>query len=1414
MRFLQPLICSQAGKEFCTELKAGEDIKDISVEIFRFDIMSALTRGLPVDYGAIKREDFGSLGFALKPFSKESGCKFTRSGDVISLNLGKIPQNGTYLIRAGSGAEEAYQLFSVSDIGLVNLCSFNQDGGSCFWVSDLRTGAGSVPDRAVKFSAQKGVCENGVNIGGGGLADAKAEAETVLYAFRKGEQTALFLAAPVESCSGCWQGFLTCETRTLRPGQNLSYRAVLRKAGPYKAESSDSKEVFTAELRGSDNKTVCSDKTALDFDNCINGMLKIPKELEDRSYTLVLRDSRGAAAASYEFDSVGASEQQLSLNAGSDKAFYGLGDAIVLELELQDKDKLPVGAADLKIQAKQCEADFAGAYGYGCLGLQAVSAFKPCPLIDGFVKTDAAGKAVFKLNAKDLNLNDGKCHVVRFNISSEDGKASASCSFLLTPKPYYLQIVGGEDLCSGDKGNFYIQCNDWQGNALSGAEAEISISGKDGKALQSLQLKTDERGQAAFAYDFTEGGDYTVRAEINNISSAASKAPSAEIKKHFAVRAKAEPLHLKIQDSFCLTGEETVIKTELPAGGGDVLLVLENSGFFRRYVFHTDKNELSFKIPARADMFPSVNVRVFCVSGGRLYSDSKSLSVCDPDRFVKLSAALESLPVKGRNGKIKVKAFDSQGRPAHGNVQLALINTEDKPIAADENFLASVVLEGRRRGDISENTNLSRNGLSEVKKASEPPAVFSGYRHIDLGSCRLGEDGLGEIEAEMPDLQGKWTLIAYTFTNEGYIGFNAADVNIFENLSLSAEGPSVLNGGDFAEYKIKLRNTCSESLKLQIGLHAQKQSILHLQLKGGSENRGGVSYVPEFELAPNAVKELECIVKGGLPGSDNIVVVVKSSKGADKYHMPIVIQPMVTVYDQNRQASLKGETVLEFDKFKPEFIGRVFDRSLNLGLMNGLGGVLALNAENLRSRESRGCTDEVLAEWAVPVICAPAFSKYNLDIPEGLKLSPSQDEDCRRLLSAARNSDGGCAWYKGLKSDPVMTAQVLLYSRKLKNLGLDGLDEMIGGAEKYLHKAADKAPLNMRMLYYLALPDLELNKDDAQKIERLGKEIDTPAILCYIQYLIDHQQNSKALALWSKLAARQQNGEETACFRGNEAISGCQTTALALMIGISLELQDEELEPFVNWLMGERENGLWRTPGDTLAALEALAQLMRRSFSPPGSPSYGVWINGNEIETGDSLNEKNCWYRRINLKVSQLPDSNLRVKFVKNGKEKIWVEAYESLVVHGFKEAGYFNNITGETVNDPAKAPFFIENGWQEIGKKDKPSFVKEGDKGYLLIKITSRVNLNRVKATLPSLGGFTPYKLLSPGGVNCVFDRQGGCIYINSLPKGEYRFKVEGRISECGEFTASPARLQPAGNPDEYAQAEPFAVTAERSGD
>lgn len=1412
LRFLQPLICSRTGNEFCTELKAADNVKEVSAEIFRFDIMAALKRGLPVDYGNIKREDFGSLGFALKFVSKESACKLKRQGEVVSFNLGKIPQNGTYLIRACAGSEEAYQLFSVSDIGLVSLNSPNREGNCSFWISNLKTGTSSVPDRAVKYTAQSGIFENGVNIGGGGLIDAKSEKETVLYAFRKGEQTALCLIAPEEKFSKCWLGFLTCESRTLQPGQNLRYRAVLRKLGPYRSDSGDAKEIFEIELRDSKNKLICSDKTALDFDSGINGILKIPKELEDVSYTLALKDSRGGMAASYEFVAGEASDKQLSLTARSDKTFYEPDGVIVLELDFRDKDKLPLGGVDLQLTAEQCEVDFADAYGYGCLGMRCVSAFKACPLDNGLIKTDASGKAVFKLKAESLNLNDGKCHSVRFNISSEDGKAAALCSVILAPKAYHLHIGGGEELCAGDRGNFYIQFNDWQGIPLKDAEADVCIADANGKALQNTRLKTDERGQAAFACDFAEGGSYTVRAEIKALPSGKTEDSVIEGKRYLTVGGKAAHLHLAIKNSFCRVGEEAEIKTELPTAGGDVLLVLENSGFYRRYVIHTGKGENSFKIPVKADMFPFVNVKVYCLSGGRLYEESRVLNVFDPERFIKLESALESLPVKGRNGRIKVRAFDVHGNPVRGRVQLALINTENMPFAADENFIAAILGGSRQRG-LLERTNICRADSPPAEIEAEPAVLFSDYRYIDLGGCPLGEDGIGEAEAEMPDLQGKWTLLSYTVTDEGYIGFDASDINIFDSVELTADGPSVLNGGDFAEFKIKLHNTGREALRLQVGLRTQKENILHLQLKSDFTERGGSYYSPEFDLAPGGKKEFGCIVKGGLPGADNIVVEVKGGNGADKYQMPVVIQPMVTVYNQNLHDILKNETVLEFDKFKPEYIGRVFDRSLNLEMMNGLGGVLALNAENLLGRETDDCTDFVIAAWTAPSLCASAFAKNNIEVPESMKLSPLREENCRRLLASAQNSDGGFAWYRGLKSDPNMTAWTLFYLKKLKNSGVTELDEAADRAERYLRRSADQAPLNRRMLYSLALPDLKFSESEIQKIERMDDAVDNAAILSYLHYLVGHGQKQKAKALWSFFAERLIKEKELVYCLGGEVLSDCQATALALWIGSSLELPVEELEPLVNWLMGERENGLWGNYGDTLAALEALAQLMYRDFSPPDSPSYGIWINGNEIETGDGLNDKNLWYRSINLKVSQLPDSNLRVKLVKNGKEKIWVDAYESLVVHGLKEAGYFNNMTGETVGDPAKAPFFIENGWQALGKKDKHHFVKEGAGGSLSVRVISKVDLSRVRIKLPHLGGFTADKLQKPEGPDCVFDSLGGCIYIYSLPKGEYSFKVDGTVSECGEFTASPARLQSDGNPNEYAQAEPFAVTAERVG-
>ena len=233
-----------------------------------------------------------------------------------------------------------------------------------------------------------------------------------------------------------------------------------------------------------------------------------------------------------------------------------------------------------------------------------------------------------------------------------------------------------------------------------------------------------------------------------------------------------------------------------------------------------------------------------------------------------------------------------------------------------------------------------------------------------------------------------------------------------------------------------------------------------------------------------------------------------------------------------------------------------------------------------------------------------------------------------------------------------------------------------------------------------------------------------------------------------------------------------------------------------------------------MAALEAVSAYMYRFYEVPKDFSYGIWINGNELDSDNSLAEKNDWHRSFSLSVAQLPDSPLNVKVIKSGNDLVWVHVHESLTVHGLPEVGYRKEVPVSYIDSVAQAPFFIsseckivESQKGEVHPVGEGVFGRLGDAAFINLKVSVKENRRYAVIDLPYLGGWEVSQVAGLEDLNAFFDKQANRLYVTFLPKGEHIFKLKGKLTYQGEFTAKPALLKFDNAPFECAQAAPFTL-------
>jgi alpha-2-macroglobulin len=97
-----------------------------------------------------------------------------------------------------------------------------------------------------------------------------------------------------------------------------------------------------------------------------------------------------------------------------------------------------------------------------------------------------------------------------------------------------------------------------------------------------------------------------------------------------------------------------------------------------------------------------------------------------------------------------------------------------------------------------------------------------------------------------------------------------------------------------------------------------------------------------------------------------------------------------------------------------------------------------------------------------------------------------------------------------------------------------------------------------------------------------------------------------------------------------------RTTAIVLWAMSQLEPKSELLPNTVRWLMAIRKEGYWETTQNTAWTLLALVEYMRASGELEGDFSYAVYLNGDELASGDVSKENIAESRKLQVEIARL----------------------------------------------------------------------------------------------------------------------------------------------------------------------------------
>ncbi len=513
---------------------------------------------------------------------------------------------------------------------------------------------------------------------------------------------------------------------------------------------------------------------------------------------------------------------------------------------------------------------------------------------------------------------------------------------------------------------------------------------------------------------------------------------------------------------------------------------------------------------------------------------------------------------------------------------------------------------------------------------------------------RTGEDGKAQVTVQLPDNLTTWRMQARGITADTQVGLSEVDILSTLDLLVRPVLPRFFVAGDEAEIATIVHNNTGEPLDAQVSIAVEGLSV------DGSTSQS--VRVP----AGDKVK-VTWPVKA-LPG-DHVKVRMWASSG-DLYDgredtMPVYrysTPEVVATAGQLSEPELRQEVIQLPNTFDPSQGGLTvqIDGSLTAATQDALDYLEHYPYE---------CVEQTVSRFLPNVVTWQALDEMGIERPELKQALAQMTGVALQRLYNQQHYDGGWGWWVTNDSNPYLTAYVLQGMLEAHRAGFLVDDNVMAKAADYVREnlpSVDKVDIQWQanrlayQLYVLAEYGALPSEDKAEKegTRELGLAIRLfekrhllsrygQATLAVALGLLEPEDPERAQTLLSDLV-----GDALVSATGTHWEEGepdywnmntdIRTTAIVIWAMSRLEPDSVLLPNAIRWLMAARSEGYWESTQTTAWSLLGLVEYMRASGELNGDFSYSVYLNGQELASGDVTKETIDESRKLQVEIARL----------------------------------------------------------------------------------------------------------------------------------------------------------------------------------
>ena len=919
---------------------------------------------------------------------------------------------------------------------------------------------------------------------------------------------------------------------------------------------------------------------------------------------------------------------------------------------------------------------------------------------------------------------------------------------------------------------------------------------KEEEELPPLKAVSDNQGNAQFTMTPTKIGSYKF-----TVSSKDKRGNLITKEFWFWVTAEDQPFYsgeyyqrLNIKaDKNIYSPSDTArltVFSEIP--NRDVFLSLERERVHRFQVVKLSGKSKTLEIPLESNDMPNIFANISSFSSDWLNTAETNIEVSSEGKKMVVNLIPDKRSYHpGETLNLNIRTTDTSGKPVSGELAVWAVDKaifeliDEKPKSVFEKFWGkrynSTQLAHSLEGIGVFNAERGGGGGGEVRSVFKDTAYWNPSVHTD-------SDGRAQINFKLPDNLTTWVLFGLGTTLDTKAGQSATEVTVSKDIVIRPVLPNILRKDDKVFLSALVQNFLETEQDLEVSLKFNAGEIKPDQPQ-------------KISLKPKELKRVYWEVNPSLEKEKAKLAFSVSSldkKIGDSLEVEIPIwsfgfwEKSVQIGDGPKE--FLGKLSAESDKEKSK---------VSLWLSPTLLGTLPVGMKYL-VYYPYGCTEQTTS-YLVPALIA----KANPDLFPSSSMEKDIDEVIRKgikRLSLLQRDDGGWNWWGRGNSSTFVTAYVMEYLYKAKQMGVPINEEVFSLGKKYLEKETSSEEEIIAQTYVLSLIGSEKGKRFLGNLDNLTADYLALAVMANLR---NGYKDPQVNGLSKLLSLAKSQGEGIYWEGGKKENFGSvdASTALALRAIVASGEYPQETIKAVRFLVRNRKFDYWSNTFATAQVAQALVDFSKTWEEANPNYTYRVLLNGREIKKGVVTSNKQI-IPEIKIPLKELKSSEFLLTVEKEGEGQI----YSTLTIEEFrtdKKAQAKSNglwIKREYLSDRSKDEHLAVGDTVTVkvtvgGLKTEEYYgVIEDQLPSGLIPVNPRFKSEQYG----EIDYFSPFPEIT---------ENGAILSLYKLKAGEQVYTYKARAVSSGDFFAPPARVSLMYAPEINGQTEVQKIKIEEEG-